>query len=85
VAGLERGVELTHAVPVLGNLLGVDGLIGALDQRRKRTVDLVSQGFAPISACPAESAEPLKCLSRQLQGKLTCGKLSTERRSFSGG
>ena len=32
-AGLERGVELVHAVPVLGDLLGVDGLIGAPDQR----------------------------------------------------
>jgi hypothetical protein len=40
---------------------------------------------AQISACPAERAEPLKCLCGQLQGKLTCGKLSTERRSFSGG
>jgi len=46
--------------------------------------NLVSQGFAPISACWAEGAEPLKCLSGQLQGKLTCRKLSTERRSFSG-
>jgi hypothetical protein len=25
-----EGIELTHAVPVLGDLLGVDGLIGAL-------------------------------------------------------
>jgi hypothetical protein len=46
--------------------------------------DLVSQGFASISAWPAERAEALKCLSGQLQGKLTCRKLSTERRSFSG-
>jgi hypothetical protein len=42
-------------------------------------------GFAPILACPAERAEALKCLSGQLQGKLTRGKVSTECRTFSGG
>jgi hypothetical protein len=36
---------------------------------------------APISAC---SVEVLKCLSGQLQGKLSFGKLSTERGSLSG-
>jgi hypothetical protein len=41
-------------------------------------------GVAPISACPAERAKPLKCLFGQLQGKLTCGKLSTEHHGFSG-
>jgi hypothetical protein len=38
----------------------------------------------PISTCSAERVEPLKCLGGQLQGKLTCGNLSTERRSLSG-
>jgi hypothetical protein len=43
MAGLERGVELTHAVALLGDLLGVDGLVGAADQRCKRTVITVDQ------------------------------------------
>jgi hypothetical protein len=38
----------------------------------------------PISTSSAERVEPLKCLGGQLQGKLTCGKLSTECRSLSG-
>ena len=42
-------------------------------------------GFAPVLAWPGERAEALKCLSGQLQGKLARRKLSTERRSFSGG
>ncbi len=39
---------------------------------------------APISTCTTERCEPLKCLGSQLQGKLTCGKLSTECSSLSG-
>ena len=45
---LERGVELTHAVPLLGDLVSVDGLVGAADQRCKRTV--VAVGIDPIDA-----------------------------------
>jgi hypothetical protein len=48
VARFERGVELTHAVPLLGDLLGVDRLVGATDQRCKRTV--VAVGIDPIDA-----------------------------------
>ena len=55
MAGLERGVELTHAVPVLGDLLGVDGLIGAPDQRRKRTV--VAVGINPVDALVLDSSD----------------------------
>jgi len=36
------------------------------------------------STRPPERAEPLKRLGGQLRSKLACGKLSTERRSFSG-
>jgi len=37
---------------------------------------------API--CATQRAEPLKCFGSQPQGNLTCGKVSTERRSLSG-
>jgi hypothetical protein len=39
---LERGVELTHAVPLLGKF-SIDGLVGAADQRCKRTAAVVSR------------------------------------------
>ena len=55
MAGLERGVELTHAVPVLGDLLGVDGLIGAPDQRCKLTV--VAVGIDPVDALVLDSSD----------------------------
>jgi hypothetical protein len=56
VACLERGVELTHAVPLLGDLLSVDGLVGAADQRCKRTVVVV--GIDSIDALVLGSADP---------------------------
>ena len=52
---LERGVELTQAVPVLGDLLGVDGLVGAADQRCNRTV--VAAGIDPVDALMLDSAD----------------------------
>ena len=55
MAGRERGVELTHAVPVLGNLPGVDGLVCAADQRCERTV--VAVGIDPVDALVLDSAE----------------------------
>jgi hypothetical protein len=55
VAGLERGVELTHAVPLLGDLLGVDCLVGAADQRCERTV--VAVGIDPVDALVLDSAD----------------------------
>jgi hypothetical protein len=45
---LKRSVELTHAVPLVGDLLGVDGLIGAPDQRCKRTVVAVGTDPADV-------------------------------------
>ena len=48
MARFERGVELTHAVPLLGDLLGVDRLVGTTDQRCKRTV--VAVGIDPEDA-----------------------------------
>src|SRR4029077_20085342 len=55
VACLERGVELTHAVPLLGNLLSVDGLVGAADQRCKRTV--VAVGIDAVDALVLDSSD----------------------------
>ena len=55
MAGLERGVELTHAVPLLGDLLGVDCLVGAADQRCKRTV--VAVGIDPVDALVLDSSD----------------------------
>jgi hypothetical protein len=55
VAGLERGVELTHAVPLLGDLLSVDGLVGAADQRCKRTV--VAVGIDAVDALVLDSSD----------------------------
>jgi hypothetical protein len=55
VAGLERGVELTHAFPVLGDPFGVDGLIGAPDQRCKRIV--VAVGIDPVDALGLDSSD----------------------------
>jgi len=52
---LSRGVELTHSVPVLGHLLSVDGLIGASDQRCKRTV--VAVGIDPGDTLVLDSAD----------------------------
>jgi len=48
MAGFERGTELSHAVPSLGDLPGVDSLVGATDQRCKRTV--VAVGIDPIDS-----------------------------------
>jgi hypothetical protein len=55
LACLERGVELTHAVPLLGNLHSVDGLVGAADQRYKRTV--VAVGIDPVDALVLDSSD----------------------------
>ena len=55
MACLKRGVELTHAVPLLGDLLGVEGLIGAADQRCKRTV--VAVGIDPVDALVLDSSD----------------------------
>ena len=55
MAGLERSVELTHAVPLLGDLLGVDGLVGAGDQRSQRTV--VGVGIDPVDALVLDSSD----------------------------
>jgi len=55
VTCLERGVELTHAVQLLGDLLSVDGLVGAADQRCKRTI--VAVGIDPVDALVLDSAD----------------------------
>jgi len=55
VACLERGVELTHAIPLLGDLLSVDGLVGAADQRCKRTI--VAVRIDPVDALVLDSSD----------------------------
>ena len=52
---LERGVELTHAVPLLGDLLSVDGLVGAADQRCKQTIVVVV--IDPVDALVLDSSD----------------------------
>ena len=54
MACLERGVELTHAVPLLGDLLSVDGLVGAADQTCKRTI--VAVRIDPVDALVLDSS-----------------------------
>src|SRR5271165_1609052 len=46
VTGRQRGVELTDAVPLLGDLLGVDALVSAADQRWRTVV--VAVGIDPV-------------------------------------
>ena len=55
MACLERGVELTHAVPLLGDLVSVDGLVGAADQRCKRTI--VAVRIDPVDALVLDSSD----------------------------
>jgi hypothetical protein len=57
---------LTHAVPVLGDLLGVDSLVGAADQRCKRTI--VAVGIDPVDALVLDSADA-RAEAQAQQGK----------------
>jgi len=46
---------MTHAVPLLGDLLSVDGLVGAADQRCKQTIVVVV--IDPVDALVLDSSD----------------------------